>query len=428
VSWAVHLPIVGLFSIQYWGAPVCFAFPILLAHGTDALDSRTAGRWPAILVLLAAGGWSGFLLWRLGVPQSEAARLDLTVLAVLAAAGLAALVALRARPRARPVVIAVLGVLAVGELIFDLNRMRPERREPDFSAVGFVRYLRDHGDGGRVLNIGGRGLYPNWGSALEIPQVGSLDGLSLAWYDELFDRRFGKTDTFLAIRSRRSQDPPEKVATLDLAALDLLGVRHVVVASEMQSHLQYLRASGLRVVLQDHGVFVLANPTALPRAFAAASVVEGPGLPSDLGLSPRAAVTTTDAELLRRAEELGIAGARAPRFRKLDERPTSVAITASGHARVEIQATLNEAAVVVLADTWHPDWKATVGGDPVPVARVDEVLRGIALPAGEHHVVLEYTPRTLPAALLVSAITIGALTGWWLWRRRQPRDRREGAT
>jgi hypothetical protein len=97
--------------------------------------------------------------------------------------------------------------------------------------------------------------------------------------------------------------------------------------------------------------------------------------------------------------------------------------------RVVVEATLAAPGLVVLADTFHPDWSLHVrsnGGQPRKhdVLRVNRIHRGCILPAGHH--VLEYThtssmfERTWP-------ITLGAWIGtivaavWLLLRRPQGR-------
>ena len=59
-------------------------------------------------------------------------------------------------------------------------------------------------------------------------------------------------------------------------------------------------------------------------------------------------------------------------------------------------------------------------GEPVHLGAVDEVLRGVALPAGRHRIVMTYAPRSLPLAILVSLMT-AAFLGWRLLPARARR-------
>ena len=89
--------------------------------------------------------------------------------------------------------------------------------------------------------------------------------------------------------------------------------------------------------------------------------------------------------------------------------------------RVVLECEAQDRAFVVLADTWVPGWTAQVDGTPTPVHRVDQLARGVAVPAGRHRVELRYDPPgwslgarlTRFGLLLWIALAVGA----WLWPR-----------
>ncbi len=419
MTWIEHLPVFDKISIQYWGVMWCFPFCILLAHGLDALSPKTVWKLPTLALLGFFGACFSFLINRLGLPDAGPALLHLRVFGALVAAVLLAFFALCIRPGWRPGVTIFLVLLLAGELIFYMNRLRPERHDLDFNRLGFVNYLRTHLKNERVLNIGSRGLYPNWGSGLAIPQIGSLDAVNLRWYGDFFDRRFGKSGVFLALRRERSRDTPEQLKMFDLDALDLLGVRYVLV-SGAANYQKFFTDQGFMRVLRKGGISIFENPDPFPRAFVVGALMKAPGIPSDRGYSGRRLVFTTDPELLGAAAKLEISS-RAPSGSDVSELESgSVEISEYRHARIVLQASLVEPAVVVLADTWHPSWQARVDGEPVHLGRVDEVLRGVALPAGRHQIIMTYAPRSLPFALIVSLITVAFLVFrvWAASRRR----------
>jgi uncharacterized membrane protein YfhO len=85
--------------------------------------------------------------------------------------------------------------------------------------------------------------------------------------------------------------------------------------------------------------------------------------------------------------------------------------------RVEVEAELERAGLVVLTDVWFPGWEATVDGEPVDVERVDFLLRGVVVPEGRHTVEFRYRPASFTVGWVVSllalvAIAAIALTGW----------------
>ncbi len=71
----------------------------------------------------------------------------------------------------------------------------------------------------------------------------------------------------------------------------------------------------------------------------------------------------------------------------------TVEIVSYQDQRVVLRATVDEPALLVLADMAYPSWKATVDGDAVPIAVVDGLFRGVALNPGDHFVEFVYRPR-----------------------------------
>jgi hypothetical protein len=68
--------------------------------------------------------------------------------------------------------------------------------------------------------------------------------------------------------------------------------------------------------------------------------------------------------------------------------------------------------IAVINDHFEDEWTATVNGRPVPLLRVNEIMMGVALPAGSSDVVLRYAPSQLPAYIglltWIALLLIGA--------------------
>ena len=69
---------------------------------------------------------------------------------------------------------------------------------------------------------------------------------------------------------------------------------------------------------------------------------------------------------------------------------------------VELDATLVTAGLLVLADSFHPGWQATVDGAPAPILATNHLFRGVPVPAGRHHVRFEYRPWSTVAGGVAS--------------------------
>ncbi len=64
---------------------------------------------------------------------------------------------------------------------------------------------------------------------------------------------------------------------------------------------------------------------------------------------------------------------------------------------------------VVFSEVWYPGWEAFVDGKPTRLYRADYLFRAVAVPAGEHRVIMRYRPRAFYAGLLLSLLALGAL-------------------
>ncbi len=89
-------------------------------------------------------------------------------------------------------------------------------------------------------------------------------------------------------------------------------------------------------------------------------------------------------------------------------------------------STSNQEQLAVFSDIYYPKgWNAYVDGKPVEHIRVNYILRGLMIPAGEHTIVFKFEPTSYKYGqmiALISSIIILLLVGYWLfniWRRRE---------
>ncbi len=86
--------------------------------------------------------------------------------------------------------------------------------------------------------------------------------------------------------------------------------------------------------------------------------------------------------------------------------------------RVELRAMLDQPGLVILADTYYPGWHLTIDGTPATIYRANRMMRGAAVPAGEHILVYTYEPNSFRIGAIVSlAGAIVLLTLAWSSRR-----------
>jgi hypothetical protein len=97
---------------------------------------------------------------------------------------------------------------------------------------------------------------------------------------------------------------------------------------------------------------------------------------------------------------------------------------ASTDTRVDLAVQGRAPGWLVLADTFHPGWKATVDGHPVTIHAANGAFRAIPVPTGRHRIVFAYAPGAVVAAAWVSSLAVlGALVvlvagALARWRRR----------
>lgn len=67
--------------------------------------------------------------------------------------------------------------------------------------------------------------------------------------------------------------------------------------------------------------------------------------------------------------------------------------------------------ILVVTDTYYPGWVANIDGTPTEIFPVNIRFRGVHLPAGDHHVTMEYRPASFTIGSIISAITLLILMG-----------------
>jgi len=88
---------------------------------------------------------------------------------------------------------------------------------------------------------------------------------------------------------------------------------------------------------------------------------------------------------------------------------SDVSVTDYSDTQVKIRASLNDAGVLVLADSFYPGWRVYVNGQEREILKANFFFRGVDLPAGTHIVEFLYRPRSFTLGLTVSLATLGAV-------------------
>jgi len=87
-----------------------------------------------------------------------------------------------------------------------------------------------------------------------------------------------------------------------------------------------------------------------------------------------------------------------------------VEITHQTPSSLALKVTTPTDGLLVLSEVYYPGWQAIVDGKSTPILRVNYVLRGVPVPAGEHEVEFSYRPATFMWGAIISGITLGIVT------------------
>ena len=219
-------------------------------------------------------------------------------------------------------------------------------------------------------------------SSILIPNANLFYGIDLiTGYDALEYRSMAELIALLTTSKEREYSIKE-IPWFDkpLPLWNLLNVKYVLADTSLPAPLE---------LVLDGPVRVYENPRVLPRAFIAREVI-----------------SIEDRE--QRLDYLG-----SPQFDPLVavlEDPAALRQTSSSNTgsvdvvsyqprRIVLDAELDSAGMLVLADAFDPGWSATVNGDPVSIQRVDHTLRGVWLEAGQSRVEFIHDPASFRIGL-----------------------------
>ena len=110
--------------------------------------------------------------------------------------------------------------------------------------------------------------------------------------------------------------------------------------------------------------------------------------------------------------------------RVADAAPPSTSVTGRrrGPGRWTIETSGQRPAVVVVADSWFPGWRAQVDGKRVPVMKADGAFLGVAVDPGRHTIEIEYRkPAAAVTGRVVTGGTLLVVLGFFTAPRRRRR-------
>ena len=117
----------------------------------------------------------------------------------------------------------------------------------------------------------------------------------------------------------------------------------------------------------------------------------------------------------------------------IEETPPPISSDQNGSSRVrtltanaiEVETTSTTPTFLVTSDVYYPGWQATVDGTPARIYQTDYLLRGVAVPAGNHVVRFQFRPQSFYVGGSVSIISALLLIGIGLLRSSTPKPQQK---
>ena len=416
------LPVLRTVGQPYWGSLAAAAAVLAVGVGVAILVERGVSVWGAQVgggVFVAA--FVIALLATRNIPLTHFAKVSISVAFLLILAFIALVVLAARRPEHRGLLVTVAVALMGAELLAYQPHVRLRRFDLDSSLPRYIAYVRDNLHGHRILNAGRQGIFPEWGTALGIPQIETFTTTQLPHYRDFYLRHVNPASV------RRFLDNPGGSAfTADASALDLLSVRFLIVDDSMSAFEPGVRAEyPLAYIDRKAGIRVYENPDPFPRAYLSPALLTPEqtyerylqGAPA----FERGATGTSDRALLDAARQAGI-----PSQGSDVATPGTARVTRYENDEVEIEVDASNPAVLVVTDTYQKNWHTTVNGHDRHLGRVNTIMRGVVVPAGHSTVVFRYSSQARRLGALVSLVTIvSVLTLAALYARRSRRRRKE---
>jgi hypothetical protein len=181
--------------------------------------------------------------------------------------------------------------------------------------------------------------------------------------------------------------------------------------------LGYRPADNWQPVYQQQETLIMRNTRALPRAWLTAEAEAVDGEEAFRRIRGESA-TEFDP---RRTALLEVRPEELPHLPGGAIMPNSNArITRYEPNRLQIETSAPTATMLVLSEIFYPGWVASVDGQPARIVVADYLLRGVALPAGEHHVEMYYAAPAARSGAILSGLTLCLILGLgiYAWRKR----------
>jgi hypothetical protein len=242
---------------------------------------------------------------------------------------------------------------------------------------------------------------PNTSLFWGVPSASGYGPLILSRYDQLlaFDWLGAVPEALLSPRNR---------------TLDILAVKYIFSRPLPDPPRSDTQRWQRQAAISDSTV-VYENRQVLPRTWLVAETIP---------LSPEQVLATIQTSRLPdgrvyEPEKMALVEDPQMRFKSASRQPAeTMQILDMTDTRVRVQTQTTAPQFLVLSDVFYPGWVATIDGRRAEVVQTNYVLRGVAVPAGQHVIECRFEPCSFRWG---AGITLAAFCGetYWLLRRQR---------
>jgi len=297
-------------------------------------------------------------------------------------------------------------ILALDLLSFGKIYNTAATKELAYPETGAIRYLEEKPFYFRAMTFGA--FLHNYLAPFDVQEVGG--------YSSFFPKRFGE---YLHLSQKGLSAPvPERILRWTLfdkfgsPLINLLNTRYFLMPPTAKLDTPLLR------LVYDNEIKIYENRAAFPRAF----IVRGYEFCENRRLAYQRLGNYRQADFLKKVilETLP-----PPDFRRQGPIPqggANIGVQRIVHQpnTIEIDLFTDQDSFLVISNSYHPAWRATVDGRDVTVLRANYIMQAIPLKSGSRKVVLEFRPISLIAGFFITAagwLMLAVLLGVTLFKR-----------
>jgi len=315
----------------------------------------------------------------------------------------------------QPWLIGILIGIIVAELYYYVPRPQVSKFD-SFPPVPYIEYIKKAQPRSRVYGVTWT-LYPDTASAYQIDDV----GISEALLPERFVRYintfvwpnyFNKEKQVTALFVIPIMVYPNAKSFLDLINLRFVAAPNPMIALPEIPHLEELFPDPI----YSREVNVYDFKQAYPRAFVVHRAIfheDEEAVIKEMKTESRKlrflAVIhrPPDQEILQQLKSIPLIDA------------STVTIKKYSPNEVILNAEMENAGLVVLSDSYHPDWKAFIDGKRTEIFITDFLIRSVFVPQGSHQIRFVFKPVSFYAGAIVSFLSLLILLAILFWSRKK---------